>query len=154
MTWASRPTYGSAKFAVGRRSTEKAGPLWSEANHSRTKCTSDQIEQELLQLSTRCCVDKRWQIKVFAASKSVGCTETISQEPRYTAASYSFFEPFIWLRTLGLENALLQVVWRSPGGHTDASFVVGGREIDLKMSNLDGFGQFKAQTSAKVLLRP
>ena len=53
-----------------------------------------------------------------------------------------------------MENALLQVVWRSPGGHTDASFVVAGREIDLKMSNLDGFGQFKAQTSAKVLLRP
>ena len=51
-------------------------------------------------------------------------------------------------------DALLQVVWRSPGGDTDASFVVGGREIDLKMSNLDGFGQFKAQTSAKVLLRP
>ena len=53
-----------------------------------------------------------------------------------------------------MQDALLQVVWRSPGGHTDASFVVGGREIDLKMSNLDGFGQFKAQTSAKVLLRP
>ena len=41
-----------------------------------------------------------------------------------------------------MQDALLQVVWRSPGGHTDASFVVGGREIDLKMSNLDGFGQF------------
>ena len=53
-----------------------------------------------------------------------------------------------------MQDALLQVVWRSPGGHTDASFVVAGREIDLKMSNLDGFGQFKAQTSAKVLLRP
>ena len=53
-----------------------------------------------------------------------------------------------------MQDALLQVVWRSPGGHTDASFVFGGREIDLKMSNLDGFGQFKAQTSAKVLLRP
>ena len=51
-------------------------------------------------------------------------------------------------------DALLQVVWRSPGGHTDASFVVAGSEIDLKMSNLDGFGQFEAQTSAKVLLRP
>ena len=34
------------------------------------------------------------------------------------------------------------------------SFVVGGREIDLKMSNVNEFGQFKAQTSAKVLLRP
>ena len=53
-----------------------------------------------------------------------------------------------------MQDALLQVVWRSPGGHTDASFVAAGREIDLKMSNLDGFGQFKAQTSAKVLLRP
>ena len=53
-----------------------------------------------------------------------------------------------------MENALLQVVWRSPGGDTDASFVVAGREIDLKMSNVNEFGQFKAQTSAKVLLRP
>ena len=53
-----------------------------------------------------------------------------------------------------MQDALLQVAWRSPGGHTDASFVAAGREIDLKMSNLDGFGQFKAQTSAKVLLRP
>ena len=53
-----------------------------------------------------------------------------------------------------MQDALLEVVWRSPGGDTDASFVVAGREIDLKMSNLDGFGQFKAQTSAKVLLRP
>ena len=53
-----------------------------------------------------------------------------------------------------MQDALLQVVWRSPGGHTDGSFVVAGREIDLKMSNLDRFGQFKAQTSAKVLLRP
>ena len=53
-----------------------------------------------------------------------------------------------------MENALLQVVWRSPGGHTDASFVLGGREIGLKMSNVNEIGQFKAQTSAKVLLRP
>ena len=51
-----------------------------------------------------------------------------------------------------MEDALPQVVWRSPGGDTDASFVVAGREIDLKMPNLDEFGQFKAQTSAKVLL--
>ena len=51
-------------------------------------------------------------------------------------------------------DALLQVVWRSPGGDKDASFVVAGREIDLKMPNLDEFGQFKAQTSAKVLVRP
>ena len=53
-----------------------------------------------------------------------------------------------------MQDALLQVVWRSPGGDTDASFVVGGREIDRKMSNVDEIGQFKAQTSTKVLLRP
>ena len=53
-----------------------------------------------------------------------------------------------------MQDALLQVVWRSPGGHTDASRVVGGRKIGLKMSNVNEIGQFKAQTSAKVLLRP
>ena len=57
-------------------------------------------------------------------------------------------------RTLGLQDALLQVVWRSPGGDTKTSRVVGGRNIGLKMSNANEIGQFKAQTSAKVLLRP
>ena len=53
-----------------------------------------------------------------------------------------------------MQDALLQVVWRSPGGDTKASHVAAGRNIDFKMSNLDEFGQFKAQTSAKVLVRP
>ena len=53
-----------------------------------------------------------------------------------------------------MQDALLQVVWRSPGGDTKASRVVGGRNIGLKMSNVNEIGQFKAQTSAKVLLRP
>ena len=53
-----------------------------------------------------------------------------------------------------MENALLQVVWRSPGGDTKASRVVAGRNIGRKMSNVDEIGQFKAQTSTKVLLRP
>ena len=53
-----------------------------------------------------------------------------------------------------MQDALLQVAWRSPGGHTDASFVAAGRNIGRKMSNVDEIGQFKAQTSTKVLLRP
>ena len=53
-----------------------------------------------------------------------------------------------------MQDALLQVVWRSPGGDTKASRVVVGRNIGRKMSNVDEIGQFKAQTSAKVLLRP
>ena len=53
-----------------------------------------------------------------------------------------------------MEDALLQVVWRSPGGDTKTSRVVGGRNIGLKMSNVNEIGQFKAQTSAKMLLRP
>ena len=53
-----------------------------------------------------------------------------------------------------MQDALLQVVWRSPGGHTKASRVVAGRNIDFKMSNVNEIGQFKAQTSAKMLLRP
>ena len=53
-----------------------------------------------------------------------------------------------------MQDALLQAVWRSPGGHTKASRVVAGRNIDHKMLNFNEFGQFKAQTSARVLLRP
>ena len=53
-----------------------------------------------------------------------------------------------------MQDALLQVVWRSPGGDPKTSRVVGGRNIGLKMSNVNEIGQFKALTSEKVLLRP
>jgi hypothetical protein len=53
-----------------------------------------------------------------------------------------------------LQDALLEVVWRSPGGDTKASRVVVGRNIGRKMPNVNEIGQFKAQTSEKVLLRP
>ena len=53
-----------------------------------------------------------------------------------------------------MQDALLQVAWCSPGGDTKTSRVVGGRNIGLKMSNVNEIGQFKAQTSEKMLLRP